>query len=397
MTLSRLQSLYPKGSTRRIMLMFILMNMFGFVVIAGSRGYIVAFLEYVGYSASMIGAVVSVMAGFGILGQFVIGYLCDKFGRIKPFYFMLMVVVLCASFLIYFVQPPVAVMFVAFALLGTSLVTCAQLVDSWVLESGEECKQAYGQARAAGSFGWAVGLFAMGPLIMAFGYAVLPAVSFVFMMMAFTVARGQPDARKPRMGKALTVASVKELFTNYRYVHLLITTFMIFGVVSAEWVLNGIKAAQLATPVMFGVFSGMMGLAEVPFFIIFQRIRQKFNISHIFVFGIFVYIVRITLMGLAPNVGIMTLIALTNAFAYAPCYICAKMLLDEEIPQHLKTTGQLVAAACFAGLAGIIFPPVIGAIADTFGLDAAFFILAAFAVVPFVLALVFLRLKNRKV
>ena len=396
MIYTKLRSLYPRGSTRRVMLMFILMNIFGFFALSGVRGFIIAFLEYMGYSASVIGAVISVMAAFGIAGSFIIGFLCDRLGRIKPFYFLLMTLVLAASFVIYFAQPPIVGMFAAFALLGASLVTCVQLMDSWVLESGEACKQAYGHARGAGAFGWALGLLILGVVIAEFGYWALPIVSLIFMAITFFIAYRQPDAKKVKRGKIITISTLKELFTNYRYIHLLLTTFMMFGMVSAEWVLNGIKAAQLGTPVTFGLFSGTLAMVEVPFFAMFQHIHRRFKLTHIFVFGASIYIVRITLMGLAPSIGVMTLIGLTNAIAYAPCYICAKLLLDAEIPEHLKTTGQLIAAAVFAGLAGIIFPLAIGLVVDAVGLDASFFILAGFAVVPFTLALIFANLKPRE-
>jgi len=376
--------------------MFVLMNVFGFFALSGARGFIVAFLEYVGYSAGVIGAFISVMAAFGIAGQFAIGFLCDKYGRIKPFYFLLMTMVVVSGFVIYYVRPPIWIMFAAFALLGATLVTCIQLVDSWVLESGDTLKQAYGKARGAGSFGWAIGLISLGPVIAIFGFYALPVMSLIFTLIAFSIAIKLPDAKKTKHGKTITVRSLKELFANYRYIHLLLTTFMIFGVVSAEWVLNGIKAAQLGTPVTFGIFSGTMAFVEVPFFALFGRIQRRFKLTHIFVFGASVYIVRIALMGLAPSIGVMTLIGMTNAFAYAPCYISAKFLLDKEIPQHLKTTGQLIAAAVFSGLAGIVFPAAIGLVADAVGLTNAFFILAGFAVVPFALALIFANMKDKE-
>ena len=396
MTFSRLRMFYPKSGTQRVLATFALINVFGFVVFSGSRGFIIAFLEHLGYSASVIGAIVAVMAGFGIVGQFVIGFLCDKFGRIKPFYFVLMGIVVCASFVIYFLRLPLWMMFVAFAVLGTSLSTCAQLFDSWVLESGESMKQAYGITRGAGAFGWSVGLLALGPVISVFGFEALPFVVIVSALCAFAAARGQPDARKISQGKSLSIGSVKELFRNRRYILLLVITFLLFGIVSSEWILNGIKATKLGTPVMFGILFGVLGLAEVPFFAAFQKIRRRFKLTHIFVFGISMYIARIALMGLAQSIWVMILIAFTNTITYAPCYICAKMLLDEEIPQHLKTTGQLIAAAVFSGLSGMFFPVVTGQIVDALGLDTAFFVLAVFTVVPFVLALVLAALPPTK-
>jgi len=375
---------------------FVLMNAFGFFALSGARGFLVAFLEYIGYSASMIGAVVSLSAAFGIAGQFLFGFLCDKFGRIKPFYFVLMLATLVSVFLIYIVRPPIEVMFIAFAIMGVSVSTCVQLVDSWILESGEAIKQRYGVARGASSFGWATGLMVLGSFIVAFGYEVLPIVSLVFVMIAFALAYSQPDAKKSKSDKKISIKSVKELFANYRYIHLLITTFMIYGVISAEWILNGIKAAQLTTPVLFGVFFGILAMSEAPFFTVFQRMGRRFRLEYIFIFGIAMYVVRITLMGLAPNIWVMMLIAFTNAIAYAPCYICTKLLIDAEIPQHLKTTGQLIAAAVFTGISGIIFPVAMGFIVDAFGLNFAFFALAAFAVLPFISAIIFSKLPNRQ-
>jgi len=374
---------------------FVFMNVFGFFALSGARGFLVAFLEHIGYSASMIGVTVSITAAFGIAGQFIFGFLCDKFGRIKPFYFVLMLAMLVSMFIVYILRPPIEWMFIAFAIMGVSIPTCIQLVDSWILESGEAIKQRYGVARGASSFGWATGLLVLGSFVVAFGYEVLPVVSLAFVTIAFALAYRQPDAKKAKHEKNISIKSIKELFANYRYIHLLLTTFMIYGVISAEWLLNGVKAAQLATPVLFGIFFGILAMAEVPFFAVFQRIRQRFKLEHIFIFGIAMYVLRITLMGLAPNIWVMMLIALTNAFAYAPCYICTKLLIDAEIPQHLKTTGQLIAAAVFSGLSGIIFPLAIGVIVDAFGLNIAFFALAAFVVLPLISAVIYNRLPKQ--
>lgn len=394
MLLSRLRASYTRGSPRYTVLLFIITFAFSYFSISGVRGYMIAFLEYMSFSPSLIGAFASVVAAAGIAGKFVIGYLCDKMGCIKPFFYLTMAVVCISSFVIFGLAPHIAVMFLFFAISGTSHGTCLALSDSWILEAREDIRRSYGAVRGAGSLGWSLGLLLYGAAIAAFGFIALPVMAIFTAAISFVSGRKLPDVQKSH-SKVITIGTLKELLKNFRYVYLVVVFLLTAFVIQADWVLNSIKAAQLGTPASIGVFLFVQAFCEVPFFFIFRWIQRRFKVSHLFAFGVFVYLIRIGLMRAAPDIGTMTIVAVTNSISFAPVHISSRLLFDAESPAHLKTAGQLIANAICVGLGGIIAPLVFGNIIASVGLDYASYILMAFTIIPLILAISFTRIPAR--
>ena len=381
---------------KRTVLVFLFMFGFAYFSISGIRGYMIAFLEYLSYSPATIGALASVMAAAGIVGQFTIGYLCDKKGCLKPFFYLTMTIVVVSSFVIFAIVPPVGMLFVFFAIVGSSHGTCLALSDSWVMESRDGLRGYYGAVRGAGSIGWSLGLLIYGLTVAAFGFASIPILAVFTAIIAYILGRGLPDVQKTS-SKVVTLSTLKELGKNFKYVYLVVTVLLAFTVIQADWVLNSMKAAQLGTPASIGIFMFVQTSSEVPFFFIFRRLQRRFDVSKIFAFGVFVYLVRIGMMRAAPDIWTMTLVAITNSICFAPAHISSRLMFDRQCPDHLKTAGQLIANAICAGLGGIIAPLAFGHIVGAVGLDYSAYILMAFSTIPLVMALIYIKLQNKPI
>lgn len=385
-----------RNSESRTVLLFISAFMFAYFSVAGVRGYMIAFLEYLQHSPTTIGMIASIMAAAGIIGQSVVGYLCDKKGAVKPFFFITLAIVAVASFAVFALTPTnILLLVVFFAIVGSSQGTCLALSDSWILESKDGLRSYYGTIRGAGSVGWSLGLLSYGLAVAAFGFEAIPFLGLVTAIIAFSLGRRLPDVHKATSSTPINIGTLMELAHNYRYVYLVVTVLLTAFVIQADWVLNSMKSAQLGTPASLGLFLFVQASSEVPFFLIFKRLQNRIDVSKLFAFGMFVYIVRIGLMRIAPDITTMTFIAITNSISFAPVHISSRLLFDSQSPSHLKTAGQLIANAICVGIGGITAPLIFGSIIATIGLNQASYILMAVALIPLMMAIIYIKLHKK--
>ena len=139
-------------------LMFSITNFLSYIAEGVGYCMLITYLISIGYTATQRSMMISFGALLSIFFQFLVGYLCDKNKTIRRYIIYSYIVYSIVVIVLYAYNTyNFYVHFVLVALNAVMFRINMGLLDSWVLESGEQCKTNYGSIRAFGSIGWVIG------------------------------------------------------------------------------------------------------------------------------------------------------------------------------------------------------------------------------------------------
>ena len=143
------------------LILFRLFYFFLLFGVANISGMLIPFLRYKGYDPIQTGTLIELYTLSGILGQFSVGYFCDKFMTIKKIFLpSLIIAIIFGGATIYFQKG--IIFYVFFLFMGFFSYIILSLPDSWIIENDENIRDKFGQLRAFGSIGWAFGVLITG-------------------------------------------------------------------------------------------------------------------------------------------------------------------------------------------------------------------------------------------
>ena len=138
-----------------------------------TQSFYVAYMDSMGVPSTFTGIGSSIMAGFGIMGQFVISYWCDRKKQLKKYFYLMLFILIISVYALYSFRYGIEIVFFFTAMAGIAINTIVGLTDSWSLKIGDEIKANYGSMRAAGSFSLFISAIILGKLVTKCGYKAL--------------------------------------------------------------------------------------------------------------------------------------------------------------------------------------------------------------------------------
>ena len=112
------------------------MNFLAFFAISMVNTQMIPFLSKLGYTVVQRGYILAANAVVAIIGQFLFGYLCDRFQRVKVFFFAAYVLLTASSFAMFLVERQSFWYHVfTVALMGGMVKVIMGLDETWMLES----------------------------------------------------------------------------------------------------------------------------------------------------------------------------------------------------------------------------------------------------------------------
>ena len=100
------------------------------------------------------------------------------------------------------------------------------------------------------------------------------------------------------------------------------------------------------------------------------------------VFASVMMLIRMALLGVAPNNLSIILISTLQALTYPFILMSQKKLVYEQLPAHLRSTGQMVAVSLTAGLAAVLMPITSGILIEHMDIQMVLVICAALMIIP---------------
>lgn len=346
---------------------------------------IIPFLTQLGYSPTQRGYVISVVSLVSIVGQIILGYLSDRFGTVKRlFLYVTFIMVMCAF--LAFTTTIHDYWFHLFVIgLGAGMTRIlANLFETWVMEINE-IRPEFGYVRAYGSFGWAIFALFSGFLITSLGYRSLAIVIGLCSLIVVGLSTKMADADKV-VARKVALSDVQALLKNKDYMLLIVIYFIALLVYNADAVtITDYMVSMGGTERTIGVKWFVQAMFEVPTLFIGATLIRRIGAKKMMFIGSVVLGLRLFASGLVSSNGMIILIATSQALTYPFILLSQKDLVFKELPDNLKSTGQLLAISLSVGFAGVITPILSGFLIEHMAIQSVLMIFGSLMVFPIIL------------
>lgn len=368
---------------------FYTLNFLAFFAISMVNTQMIPFLTSLGYDVVTRGYILAGNAVIAIVGQFLFGYLCDRFNRIRRFFILAYLVLFVSGIAMYInTQQVFWYHFVTVALMGGMVKVIMGLDETWMLELDQEN---YGKLRASGALGLTIGSPIAGFFVDNFGYFSLILALGVTSGCLFLSLYHASDVKKE--GGCIQFSMLKQLAGNVPYLLLVFIYLLVYMIGTADQYVVIDKMLDIGSDSsLVGIKWALQSFMEVPLFFLASKILAKYKTSTLLIFGTVMYAVKFLLYGWAQS-GWMIVVVASLQFVTLPIImLTSKVLIKEVTPKQLTSSAQMFAMAIFIGVSGLITPLITSYLSDTFGYNMTLYLVAAFSVVPLLVIFVYLKL-----
>lgn len=369
------------------------MNFLAFVAISMVNTQMIPFMTSIGYDVLQRGYILAANSIIAILGQFLFGFLCDRYAQIKKF-FLLAYTILLASGICMFLKTEQIFWYhlITIAIMGGMVKVIMGLNETWMLELDA---QNYGKLRAWGALGLTIGSPIAGFLVRQFSYVSLmisfAVVSFFLYLFIFY----SPDVKK-QDNKKISLSSIMELLKNVRYLWLVAIYLLVYMIGTADQYVVIDKMLDIgASNSLVGIKWALQSFMEVPLFLLASKILDRFKPGTLLFFGTFMYGVKFLLYGISYEGWQVTATASLQLVTLPIVMLTSKVMVKEITPKKLQSSAQMFAMAIFIGVSGLITPLITSFLSDNIGYDMTLYVVAGFTLLPLVLIILYLKTSKK--
>ena len=316
------------------------------------------FLQYKGFSPIETATLISFYTVSEILGQLIAGCCCDKLKTIKKIFIFSLLGVMFSTALAIFINIKI-LFYISFVIMGFFYYILTSILDSWVIESGENAKSKIGFFRAFGSTGWAFGALASGIITERYGYHISNTIYLIMLSLTLLISLKIKD-------------TVKELFNNKEYILTVIILLIICIPFRGYCQLVPYRIEYVGgNTVNLGIFNFISSISEIAMLILAQKIMHKLSPDKLLLLSSLGLFLQILILIFGSNINIIYISAVLQAFTLPIILVVGKIIIDRISPSNLKTSSQLVAFAIFNSVSTIIGTASVGYFIEKFSLDKA--------------------------
>jgi predicted MFS family arabinose efflux permease len=354
---------------------------------------IIPFLTYVGYTPIERGIILSGTAIVSMIGQFAVGYLCDKYNTTKRFYNVLTMLYVIFVALMYTYSQQIFFIHLILVSLGGGLFRIvAGLLETWTIETNNYMKSHFGAIRAFGAIGWAVGAPLTSFIINEFGYRYIGLAFGSIILVSHAVSYWLPDAHKEEENTNLKLKDIHVLLKNSNYIIVLITLVFVNIIFTADMYLVIDKIISIGGNNDQIAFKwSFQAVSELPLFFLGYFFLKKFGAKKLLLFSISMLMIRFSLYTLATSPTQIILISGMQSITFPFLAISQKVIISNESPSNLQSTGQMFGLSMYVGFPALITPILSGFLVENFGYNFALFIMTISLIIPLLLTIYYTR------
>lgn len=363
---------------------------FGFATYTMMTTQIVPFLTQLGYSPTQRGAVLSMVSVTAIFGQMILGYMSDKFKTVKRLFIYLSFMIAVSGILSYVIKVDHFSYYFFILGVGAGIArTALNFIEAWVMEV-DGMQPQFGKIRAYGSLGWASFSLISGYIITSLGYPAMALTSGLFTFVVVFFASMAPDASKSSTEK-VNLKEVGTLFKNRNFILLILIYLVAYISYNADMVtLTDYMISLGANESLIGTKWFIQAVFEIPTMMIGYHLIKRIGSPKVMAIGSLVLMFRLGASSFLANNTLIIIISSLQMFCYPFILLSQKDMVYNEIPAHLRSTGQLVSISLSIGLGGALTPLLSGVLVEQFGIQMTLYIFAVIMIIPIVL-LAFLK------
>lgn len=369
------------------------LNFLAFFAISMVNTQMIPFLTSLGYDVVVRGYILAANAIVAIVGQFLFGYLCDKFKGIRMFFALAYSILLVSGILMFMNTNQVFWYHLCtVALMGGMVKVIMGLDETWMLEldSGQ-----YGNLRAAGALGLTIGSPIAGFLVDTFSFFALVIALSITSVLLFIFIFLSKDVQKE--GESIQLQSLKKLIMNGPYLLLVCIYLLVYMIGTADQYVVIDKMLDIGSAhALVGIKWALQSFMEVPLFLLAGKILKKYKPSTLLIFGTIMYAVKFFLYGWSSSGWMIVATAALQIVTLPIIMLTSKVLIKEVTPKDLASSAQMFAMAIFIGVSGLLTPIITSWLSERFGYDNTLYMVAAFSVVPLVFIFAYIKVQKRK-
>lgn len=371
---------------RRPFISFLIVFLLFFLFSSLPSGMMTPFLTSLGYTGAQIGTLFSLGAISGILFQFILGRLCDRYRRIKPFAIVSLGFGLFSIVLFYSSSTASLLVYLS----GIAMSACSRLVssllDSWALESGESIRRNYGAIRAFGALGFSIGLGVLVVFVEKNGFIAILPICFVLGSALTVMLVMLPDVKR-HTEEIHERPNLSTLFSR-DYTIWLVVFFFVFFVVGVEDMTITLKMLSLgAKPGQVALYYSMQAAFELPLFFLGGRLVRRFGAKPVLILSVIALAVKMFYFAASPTIPLMLAGTILQLFTFPLIMVCSKQIIYAVSAERQKITGQMWGGAIYGNLSGILAPAIIGQLSRYMTITGSLVFLGGMLGVPLVLIL----------
>lgn len=367
-------------------------NFITFSAITFVQTQMIPYLTSIGYNVIQRGYILAMNAVVAIIGQFLAGYLCDKFKRMKIIFFVFYFVLLFSSIAMLLQDKNIFYYhFITVSLSGGLVKVIMGLEETWMLALNE--KQ-YGICRAWGALGLSVTSVITGIIVKNYDYQILLLLFCITSVFLLIIMLFVKDV-KNKNNEKITFKSLKECFANKKYIILVSIYLLIYMIGTADQYVVIEKMQDLnAGSTYIGIKWALQSFMEIPLFLYAVKILKKWKPYSLLLFGIIMYGIKFIFYALSFHPILIILTTILQIVTLPIIMLTSKVLVNDITPEKLSSSAQMIAMAIFIGFSGLFTPVITSYLSKSFGYNSTLWIVAFFSIVPFLLALYYRKIKD---
>jgi PPP family 3-phenylpropionic acid transporter len=361
-------------------------------------GFITVILQSKGFNNAQVGITMALGASFSIILPPLIAMFYDRHRKIPLKVIVVAIVLvamLCAAAAI-FIQVPVALVMLIFALVNTATLTTMPLINAIAMQfENIGVPVNYGIARGLGSVGYAVFGYITGLLVEKLGvdvlspfYILLLIVTAVFVLILKKPQRSGTEqvTEKTLMPTLKTSSEWKGFYKNPACV------FFFFAMACMTLNHGTLDTFQVSiiksvggTNSDYGMLMFVMASSEIPTMFMFKYLTKRFSYAQLMSVACLAFAAKDVILLIAPSVGVVIAAQGINMLTLG-LYLPASVYYANMVaPKGAEVQAQALFGGMAMGLGRIIGNLIGGVIIDFAGLDAMLVFSGVFVLIGFVL------------
>ena len=345
---------------------FTLLEMFYWMTCGSFNTYMVSYLTAVrGVSASGAGLMLALVMASACAGQFILGSLCDKRQNNRRVFIFGMGATILLQLGIYF-SPSLWLLGAFYVALGFVQQALSPVLDTWLIRSFPNDRDAYSPIRALGSLSYAAVMVIMGFSVEKIGHIVMPVYSSLLAGAGIFVAVRMPEI--PALEPAAQAGERAALRTLPPVVWLFIACMGVMGVANMPLLNMNLLVIENVggTVSAMGVATAFNTVAE--FLVMrFPRPYRNLTARHRMLLAGCVYIASTVMMGLAGSVWVLYIVYFLNGMGYGLILPARRQFVNEVAPENALNRVHSLGDMAYSNFGGLFGNQTAGLLIDSRG------------------------------
>lgn len=345
--------------------------------------FVPVYLDYIGYSKSEIGILMSLGPFVAIIAQPFWGITSDR-ARSKNFVLQILFLASIFTMALFPLSRNFYYLIAVITLFTFFQTSTGPISDAITLEYLSETNKSFGPIRMAGTIGYAVmsiiaGWFAQGYIGSIF------ALNILVMFIAFMIVFKLPVVEGHQFGKERI--PIWRLFSNRNLVLLMILNFLIQTTLGFYYTYFPIYFRQIGgSNKLLGLAYFISAMSEIPFLLYADKILKRIGTRWALIGASGVAALRWLIISFIPNAYLVLPFQLLHGLIFIVLYYSMATYINQEVPKELKASGQTVNNLIGMGISRIVGSLLGGFLSDLYGIKMVFLYNSVLA---FCIALIF--------